>query len=103
MKYLRRLREARPAKHAPQVARGEKVWVKLKDAANMGYYVLSPEAFAPDSNTAPARVTIVKKDLKNPTTLSKTDIEGEASAPGCVAMPLTQVARLIDRKVIPSR
>jgi len=67
--------------HEPQVMRVDNHWVTLKDVADMGYYVLSPEAFAPDSATgAPARVTIVVQDLKSPTTLSMTEIDGAASA-----------------------
>jgi hypothetical protein len=48
--------------------------------ADMGYYVLLPEAFAPDSSGAPSRLTIVVQDLKNPGTLSATEIDGELSA-----------------------
>jgi S1-C subfamily serine protease len=66
--------------HGPQAIRIDGAWVSLKDVADMGYYVLPPEAFAPDSTGAPARLTIVVQDLKNPAALSSTDIDGEASA-----------------------
>jgi hypothetical protein len=66
--------------HGSQVVRVENAWVKLKDVADMGYYVLLPEAFAPDSSGAPSRLTIVVQDLKNPGTLSATEIDGELSA-----------------------
>lgn len=66
--------------HGPQVANVDNVWIKLKDVADMGYYVLLPEAFSPDSTGAPARITIVIHDLKNPGTLSSTEIDGESSA-----------------------
>lgn len=67
--------------HGPQAVRIDNAWVRLKDVADMGYYVLPVEAFAPDTATgAPARVTIVVQDLKNPNSLSTTDIEDAASA-----------------------
>ena len=66
--------------HGSQVVRFENAWVKLKDVADMGYYVLLPEAFAPDSSGAPSRLTILVQDLKNPETLSVTEIDGELSA-----------------------
>ena len=66
--------------HGSQVVRVENAWVKLKDVADMGYYVLLPEAFAPDSSGAPSRLTIIVQDLKNPGTLSVTEIDGELSA-----------------------
>jgi len=66
--------------HGSQVVRIENAWVKLKDVADMGYYVLLPEAFAPDSSGAPSRLTIIVQDLKNPGTLSFTEIDGELSA-----------------------
>lgn len=66
--------------HGSQVFRIEDRWVKFKDVADMGYYVLLPEAFAPDSTGAPSRLTIIVQDLKNPETLSVTEIDGELSA-----------------------
>jgi hypothetical protein len=66
--------------HGSQVVRVENAWVKLKDVADMGYYVLLPEAFAPDSSGAPPRLTIIVQDLKNPGILSYTEIDGELSA-----------------------
>jgi S1-C subfamily serine protease len=66
--------------HGPQAVQVDNQWVNLKDVADRGYYVLSPDTFAPDSNGAPARVLIVVQDLKNPGSLSTTEIEGERSA-----------------------
>ncbi len=67
--------------HGAQVMRVQNAWVSMKDVADWGYYVLPPETFAPDSATgAPARVKVVIQDLKNPTTLSWTEIDGAASA-----------------------
>ena len=67
--------------HGPQVMRVDNAWVTVKDVADMGYYVLPPTAFAPDSATgAPARVVIIVQDLKNPETESSTVIDGAASA-----------------------
>ena len=66
--------------HGSQVVRVENEWVKLKDVADWGYFVLLPEAFAPDSSGAPSRLTVLVQDLKNPGTLSVTEIDGELSA-----------------------
>lgn len=66
--------------HGPITVREENRWVKLKDVADYGYYVLPPEAFAPDSDGTPARLKVVIRDLKNPNDISERDIEGEASA-----------------------
>lgn len=67
--------------HGPQVMRVDNGWVSVKDVADMGYYVLPPEAFEPDSATgAPAHVLIMVQDLKNPNTESSTVIEGAVSA-----------------------
>jgi S1-C subfamily serine protease len=52
--------------HGPQAVRVSDRWVELKDVADMGYYVLSPESFAPDSAGVPPVITIVVQDLKNP-------------------------------------
>lgn len=60
--------------HGPLVMRIEDRWVRLKDVADMGYYVLPAEAFAPDSDGRPPVVTITIQDLKNPGKLSGTDI-----------------------------
>ena len=66
--------------HAPQAVRHEDRWVQLKDVADMGYYVLAPEVFQPDSSGAPPRNTIVVQDLKNPNHLSHVEFYDETSA-----------------------
>ena len=66
--------------HGPMAVQVNNQWVSVKDVADEGYYVLSPELFAPDSIGRPARVAIVIQDLKNPESLSKLEIEGESSA-----------------------
>ena len=66
--------------HGPIVQNLENAFVKLKDVADYGYYVLPPEAFQPDSTGAPARVRIAIEDLKRPGETSGTEIEGELSA-----------------------
>jgi S1-C subfamily serine protease len=66
--------------HGPLVQNIENAFVKLKDVADYGYYVLPPELFRPDSNGAPARVRLAIRDLKRPTETSGTEIEGEVSA-----------------------
>ena len=66
--------------HAPQAVRIDNQWIQLKDVADMGYYVLAPEAFRPDSSGAPPVVTIVVQDLKNPKWLSRVDFNGQTSA-----------------------
>lgn len=66
--------------HGPIVQNFENAFVKLKDVADYGYYVLPPELFQPDSTGAPARVRVAIRDLKRPTETSGTEIEGEVSA-----------------------
>lgn len=66
--------------HGPQFFMIDNRWVQLKDVADMGYYVLPPEIFEPDSTGAPAVVSVVVQDLKNLGRLSKVDIYGETSA-----------------------
>jgi S1-C subfamily serine protease len=66
--------------HGPIVQNVENVFVKLKDVADYGYYVLPPELFQPDSTGAPARVRVAIRDLKRPAETSGTEIEGEVSA-----------------------
>ena len=66
--------------HGPLVQNVENFFVKLKDVADYGYYVLPPEAFMPDSSGAPARVRVAIKDLKRPAETSGTEIDGEQSA-----------------------
>jgi S1-C subfamily serine protease len=66
--------------HGPVVQNIETGFVKLKDVADYGYYVLPPELFMPDSSGAPARVRVAIRDLKRPTETSGTEFEGEQSA-----------------------
>jgi S1-C subfamily serine protease len=66
--------------HGPIVQNVEDRFVKLKDVADYGYYVLPPELFRPDSTGAPARIRVAIQDLKRPAETSGTEIEGEASA-----------------------
>jgi len=66
--------------HGPVVQNVENYFVKLKDVADYGYYVLPPELFMPDSSGAPARVRVAIQDLKRPDETSGTEIEGEQSA-----------------------
>lgn len=53
--------------HGPQVVEIDEQWVTLKDVADRGYYVLPVEAFAPDAEGRPARVTVLIEDLKGRT------------------------------------
>lgn len=83
VRFYRNGQEVEPIRggHGPQAVRINNAWMTLKDVADMGYYVLPIEAFRPDSVTgAPARLTVVIQDLKNPSALSITDIDNEASA-----------------------
>lgn len=66
--------------HGPVVENVENRFIKLKDVADRGYYVLPPELFRPDSDGAPARVRVAIKDLMRPGETSGTEIEGERSA-----------------------
>jgi hypothetical protein len=66
--------------HGPIVQNVENTYVKLKDVADYGYYVLPPELFKPDSTGAPARVRVAIQDLKRPKETSGTEIEGQTSA-----------------------
>jgi hypothetical protein len=66
--------------HGPIVQNTENAYVKLKDVADYGYYVLPPELFKPDSSGAPARVRVAIQDLKRPKETSGTEIDGELSA-----------------------
>jgi len=40
-------------------------WVSLKDVANVGYFVLDPPLFAPDTLGTPPSIVIVVRDLKH--------------------------------------
>lgn len=66
--------------HGPVVQNVENAFVKLKDVADYGYYVLPPELFMPGSTGAPARIRVAISDLKRPDETSGTEIEGEMSA-----------------------
>lgn len=66
--------------HGPIVQNVENQFMKLKDVADYGYYVLPPELFKPDSSGAPARVRVAIADLKRPSETSGTEIDGELSA-----------------------
>jgi S1-C subfamily serine protease len=52
--------------HEPMRAFIENSWVKLKDVADMGYYVFDPEAFQPDQVGVPPRIVVEIADLKRP-------------------------------------
>jgi hypothetical protein len=52
--------------HEPIKAFIENRWVKLKDVADMGYYVLDPETFQPDAAGVPPRIVVEIADLKRP-------------------------------------
>ncbi len=56
--------------HGPQSVRIDDSWTQLKDVADMGYFVLTPEAFAPNSAGVPPHFAVVIQDLKNPRSLS---------------------------------
>lgn len=66
--------------HGPQAVWFENMLIKLKDVADMGYYVLPPEVFEPDSDGAPAIVLVAIQDLKNPSTAATIEIDGITSA-----------------------
>lgn len=56
------------------------MWVDLKDVASYGYYVFSPEVFAPDSVGTPPALFLHLDDLKNPTSPSCTQLSREIVA-----------------------
>jgi len=66
--------------HGPIAQNVDTRFVKLKDVADYGYYVLPPELFMPDSNGAPARVRVAIGDLKRPGETSGTEFTGDVSA-----------------------
>ena len=51
-----------------------------RENGHWGYYVLPPEAFAPDSSGAPARVKVIVRDRSHPEDPSERDIDGAVSA-----------------------
>ena len=52
--------------HEPMRAFVDNRWVKLKDVADMGYYILDPEVFQPNTAGVPPRITVEIVDLKRP-------------------------------------
>ncbi len=52
--------------HEPMTAFVDNVWVQLKDVADMGYYILDPRVFKPDSAGNPPSVVVEVTDLKRP-------------------------------------
>ena len=80
--FYRNGQEVRPifGGHGPIAQNIENQFVKLKDVADYGYYVLPPELFMPDSNGTPARVRVAIGDLKRPGETSGTEFIGEVSA-----------------------
>ena len=82
VRFYRNGREVEPifGGHGPIAKNIEDNYVKLKDVADYGYFVLPPELFMPDSNGAPARVRVAIGDLKRPGETSGTEITGDVSA-----------------------
>lgn len=66
--------------HGPLEALANDRWVQLRDVADFGYYVISPFAFAPDSDGTPAVVTVAISDLINPDAIATFEIRGAMSA-----------------------
>lgn len=66
--------------HGPQEFFIDNAWTVLKDIADMGYYVLSPDTFRPDSAGVPPLVVVAVKDLKNPGKLSVLTVPSTVSA-----------------------
>lgn len=58
--------EALRGGHSPVEVYEEDTWVSLKDVADIGYYVLSPEVFAPDTAGTPPSIVVWIEDLKKP-------------------------------------
>lgn len=80
--FYRNGREIEPifGGHGPIAKNIENNYIKLKDVADYGYFVLPPELFMPDSDGAPARVRVAIGDLKRPGETSGTEITGDVSA-----------------------
>jgi hypothetical protein len=66
--------------HGPQPVLLDNQWVQMKDVADYGYYLLPPEAFAPDSGGVPARLFVAIQDLKNPKIMSAIEFSGSQTA-----------------------
>jgi hypothetical protein len=52
--------------HAPMRIGLENDWVDFNDVADFGYYLYSPEVFAPDAPQRPPEMTLAIEDLKRP-------------------------------------
>ena len=55
-------------------------WVSLKDVANVGYFVLDPLLFAPDTAGTPPSIVILVQDLKHASKPSCRELKGKAVA-----------------------
>lgn len=66
--------------HGPVEALVDDRWVQLRDVADFGYYVISPLAFAPDSDGTPAVVTVAISDLVSPDAIATFELRGAMSA-----------------------
>ena len=54
--------------------------VRPRENGHWAYYVLPPDAFAPDSSGAPARVKVIVRDRAHPDDVSERDLEGLTAA-----------------------
>jgi S1-C subfamily serine protease len=66
--------------HQPLKAFIDNVWVQLKDVADMGYYILDPQLFAPDPDGNPPSIVVEVTDLKRPETNSCRELPVEVVA-----------------------
>ena len=66
--------------HGPVRIFVENAWVRLKDVADMGYYVYPFEAFSPRSNGQPPNLTVEIEDLKAPGKVHSMSLSRFASA-----------------------
>lgn len=66
--------------HAPQSVWQENGWVKMKDVADIGYYVYDPELFRPAPDGSPPRIIVAIEDLKNPGRWSCAEFEPKVAA-----------------------
>lgn len=55
-------------------------WISLKDVANIGYFVLDPLLFAPDTTGTPPSIVILVRDLKHPSQPSCRELPGASVA-----------------------
>ena len=58
----------------------EDSWVSLRDVADLGFYVYSPEVFAPDASGEPPRIRLEIDDLKKLGRVGKADIPSSVVA-----------------------